>query len=60
MSTHFIESHNGAPIIDRKFSSSILAKGKDYIDMMILEAELIHENKPSMNNYAGKFKLLGT
>ena len=60
VSTHFIETHNNVATSDRKFKSSILAKGKDYVDMMILEAEFIHERKPTMNNYAGKWKLLGS
>ena len=60
VSTHFIENHNDFPNVDRKISSSILGKGKDYVDMMILEAQFIQEEQPSMNNYAGKWKLLGT
>ena len=30
----------------------------NYLDMMIAEAELIKLKKPSINRYAGKWKLL--
>ena len=60
VSTHFIECHNNLPSADRNICSSILARGRDYVDMMILEAQFIQEEQPSMNNYVGKWKLLGT
>ena len=60
VSTHFIEKHNNIPISERKIKSNILAKANDYVDMMILEAEFIQEEQPNMNNYVGKWKLLGS
>ena len=60
VSTHFIENHNEASTNNRNISSSILAKGRDYVDMMILEAQFIQEEQPTMNNYVGKWKLFGT
>ena len=60
VSTHFIEQHSDLPLLERKITSSVVAKGRDYVEMMILEAQVIQEEQPSMNNYVGKWKLLGT
>ena len=60
VSTHFIEQHCSTSVPDRNISSTILAKARDYVDMMILEAQFIQEEQPSMNNYVGKWKLLGS
>ena len=41
VSTHFIEKHNNLPKHERNITSSIVAKGRDYVEMMILEAQYI-------------------
>ena len=58
ISTHFLEEHNTTDRSCFDFEFKILRYCINYLDMMIAEAELIRLNKPSINKYAGKWKLL--
>ena len=60
MSTHYMEFHSNVPVADRKFTSRILKRCTDYVDMMIFEAEFIKLHQPEINKYCGKYKLLGS
>ena len=58
ISTHFIENHSNVDIAERKFSSKILRKCRDFASMMITEALFIKKIEPKINVYSGKWRIL--
>ena len=59
IATHFIEEHDDIKNNDLfDFEFRILKYCKDYLDMLLIEAELIKKYNPNINKYAGKWKLL--
>ena len=58
IATHFLEDHQDLDNKMHDFDFKILKYCKDYLEMIIIEAELIKKYDPAINKYMGKWNLL--